>query len=548
MAQLTYTVTVATGTLYLSGYSGNVFYLNGTRDMDLSWVKSGTLRFEQSDNTNDNHPLFFATQTSNPQSNVLSTGVSYYLDGAVSQSDYFNVSTFNAATTRYVEITPASDSTFYYACYVHGIGMGGEIDITQNTWGALSWNVGHWGDQTDVTIESTSFQLTSAIGDEIAFPDRGWGGNTWSHGNWGEVNQTDIRVSGLQLQSSIGEEVAFPDRGWGGNTWSHGDWGQVNITSVDVTGSQLQTSMGEEIAFPEFGWGGGTWNSNKGGWGNLSEITLDSASFQLNTSDGGSGVVIDGEINTGWGRKTWNNNEGWGIAGTLEANGIQLQTSTPGVSVENEINVGWGRLEWGNGAWNAGYSVVLGSLSLQTSIGEEFPFANFTAEPAGFALQSTISEAHESTADFIATPFGMQLQSSQGIAIGAQDVNPNIQSLALATGIGPVEVGALTLVEPSGIQAQINLGEEDLAGGAIVSPTGIGSAFLLGTADAVSVADPVGIQLQTSASGPQSITGDGLVNLTGIELTASLGSINITPWNEEDLGVNNTWTEVDLAA
>ena len=38
------------------------------------------------------------------------------------------------------------------------------------------------------------------------------------------------------------------------------------------------------------------------------------------------------------------------------------------------------------------------------------------------------------------------------------------------------------------------------------------------------------------------------VDLTGIQLTGSLGSINITPWNEVDLGVNNTWTEVDLAA
>ena len=67
MAQLTYTVTVGSGALYLGGgATGNVFLLDGARDIDLSWVKSGTLRFDQSDNTNDNHPLFFATQTSNP--------------------------------------------------------------------------------------------------------------------------------------------------------------------------------------------------------------------------------------------------------------------------------------------------------------------------------------------------------------------------------------------------------------------------------------------------------------------------------------------------
>ena len=507
MAQLTYTVTVATGSLYLGGgATGNVYYLDGVRDIDLSWVKSGTLRFDQSDSSNDNHPLFFATQTSNPQSNVYGTGVSYYLDGSATQADYFNTTTFNAAGTRYIEVTPASDATFYYACYIHGIGMGGEIDITQNTWGALSWNSGQWSDQTDL----------------------------------------DLNISGLQLSTSLGDTEEFPDRGWGGNTWSHGNWGEVNQTDAAPTGSQLQSSIGSVVAFPEFGWGGGVWNSNVGGWGNLSDTLVNVTGSQLQTNIGEESITE--EINTGWGRKTWNNNEGWGIAGTLEADGIQLQTTTPGVEVDAEINVGWGRLEWGNGAWNVGFSVELGSLSLQTSIGEEFPVADFTAEPTGFGLQTTISDAHESVADFIATPFGSQLQSSQGIAIGAQDVNPSAQGIGIQSSIEGVAVGAVTLAEPDGIQLQTNIGEEDLAGGAIVSPTGIGSAFVLGTADAVSVAEGTGSQLQTSITGPQEINGNATVDLTGIQLTGSLGSTNITPWNEEDLGVNNTWTEVDLAA
>jgi hypothetical protein len=31
-------------------------------------------------------------------------------------------------------------------------------------------------------------------------------------------------------------------------------------------------------------------------------------------------------------------------------------------------------------------------------------------------------------------------------------------------------------------------------------------------------------------------------------LTSNIGSLNITAWAEIDLGVNNVWTEVDLAA
>ena len=136
------------------------------------------------------------------------------------------------------------------------------------------------------------------------------------------------------------------------------------------------------------------WNSSVGGWGNLSDTSINVTGSQLQTNIGEEGT--EGEINAGWGRKTWNNNEGWGIAGTLEADGIQLQTTTPGVEVSNEINVGWGRLEWGNGAWNVGYSVELGSLSLQSTIGEEEAFTDFVAEPSGLQLQTTISEAHES--------------------------------------------------------------------------------------------------------------------------------------------------------
>ena len=40
--------------------------------------------------------------------------------------------------------------------------MGGEIDITQNTWGALSWNSGQWGDQTDLDLNISGLQLNTS--------------------------------------------------------------------------------------------------------------------------------------------------------------------------------------------------------------------------------------------------------------------------------------------------------------------------------------------------------------------------------------------------
>lgn len=116
MADKTYTVTVASGSLY-GGGTGSVFYLDGARNSTgpgtVSWVSNSTIRFDQSDNTNDGHPLFFADNSANPTGTIKSTGVVYYLDGTSDSSAYSNLTSFNAATTRYIEITPNAETDFF---------------------------------------------------------------------------------------------------------------------------------------------------------------------------------------------------------------------------------------------------------------------------------------------------------------------------------------------------------------------------------------------------------------------------------------------------
>ena len=133
-ATQTYAITVASGTLYLVGGTGNVFYLDGTRQMSLSIAKDTVIKFSQDNSSNDNHPLFISTSNSTTlstlRSGIVSTNVSYYLDGASTESNYTDTTTFNAASERYLEWTPATTGTYYYACYIHGIGMGGMIQIT----------------------------------------------------------------------------------------------------------------------------------------------------------------------------------------------------------------------------------------------------------------------------------------------------------------------------------------------------------------------------------------------------------------------------------
>ena len=247
MANYTYNVTVASGSLY-GGGTGNVYYLDGIRNSTgpgtVSWVKGGTLRFDQSNGTNNGHPLIFSTNTST--SGIISSGVTYYLDGASNQTDYTNNTNFNAATTRYVEITPSSETDFYYLCYYHGIGMGGIMDITQDTWGAGTWAQGTWGEQISESPLLTGISLSSSIGSlEFAGSVNGWGRAEWGSGAWGITGS--VLATSQSLSSSIGSVSvdAKVEQGWGRGAWGNRAWGET--FSAQATGQQLTSSVGAAV-------------------------------------------------------------------------------------------------------------------------------------------------------------------------------------------------------------------------------------------------------------------------------------------------------------
>ena len=236
MANLTVTIAVATGTQYQVGGSGNIFTFDGSQPASFTfpWVEDGTVRLEQSGSSNDGHPLIFSTSNSTTlstmQAGIISSGVTYYLDGSSNQSDYTNTSTFNAATTRYIEIAPSSESDFYFACWVHGISMGGIVDLTQNTWGALSWDDGAWNGQNDTTVSLTGIGLTSSVGDVSAYNHTGWGRLSWGDYSWGtDVENISFSVTGVSATTSAGDAVVEDDIevGWGRDSWGNEAWGDA---------------------------------------------------------------------------------------------------------------------------------------------------------------------------------------------------------------------------------------------------------------------------------------------------------------------------------
>ena len=176
-----YTTTVATGTLYIVGGSGNVFNLDGSQQTSLSLLKGKTYRFTQSDSSNDGHQLIISTSNSTTlgtfQAGIVSSGITYYIDGSATQSNWLNTTTFNAGTTRYIEFKPSTTGTFYFGCYNHGIGMGGAITSADLT----------------VTLPSSP-----SVGDIVAIKD---------YANNFDTNNLTINRNGSNISGSASNAV-----------------------------------------------------------------------------------------------------------------------------------------------------------------------------------------------------------------------------------------------------------------------------------------------------------------------------------------------------
>ena len=620
MAEYTYTVTVASGDLY-GGGTGSVYYLDGSRNSTgpgtVQWVEDGTLRFEQSDDSNDNHPLIFSTTTSRDQ--YLTSGVTYYLDGAVTYSQYVNTTTFNAATTRYVEITPSSQTDFYYLCYVHGSGMGGIMDITQSTWGALTWGGGNYGAQNNQTIVVSGIAANSSLGTQtielntiepvtgssatlsvgdssVDLLNNGWGANTWGFSEWGQIGNL---VTGSALTSSIGAAVASIDvavtttgqslsTSIGGNVISINQTiavtGQSLTSAIGIldpvpiiVGSSMTTSIGNVTAegVIEVGWGGDAWGLNQ--WGELNAPTeaVTTAGLLQTTAAAVASITANADVSVTGLVATIS--QGEDISGTshtqivttagllqmfsessvvdigVPAVGISASMSAGQATIDDTflIGAGWGRDTFGNLGWGVNYSAINSAgLSLTSSIGNESQVANANVAVTGQALTSSFGT------------FSIKVD---------QDISIVVSEHTLTTAVTSVALDQNTLEIVTGQSMTLSLGDEasglfldvPVTGSALTSA--IGSTSLVQTTTEVVTGQALTSSVGTITELPQLLVGvtgvamtmslgsegtqaNAIVVPTGLSLTSSVGSPNITPWQEVDLGVNNTWTTVDLAA
>jgi len=306
-----------------------------------------------------------------------------------------------------------------------------------------------------------------------------------------------------------------------------------------------------------------------------------------------------------WGERSWGDQDD----NIAVVTGTSLTTSIGNETIDAEINAGWGRLEWGSMGWGVPYSALVSGTALASSIGTATSAAETIVTLTGQSLTAVtgneaigiginVDVTGISLSASVGTVAAISLQGTQadtsigsvdiqvdgsisinvtehtmqtaiGTALTASEVGPIVTTAGLLqTSTGSVIADANTLIDVTGIALTSNIGQVitasvvELTGIAMTASIGeelpvadviveVTTAGLLqtsiGNVDAVSVVD-LGTMIANTQIGSVTTVQTANVFVTGISMSTSVGNVAVTPWSEIDLDVNNTWTEVDLAA
>ena len=295
----TYTVTVVDS-------SGNKFALNGSTNPVLTLRRGATYTFDQSDSTNDGHPLAFRTSADA----AYTSGVT--VNGTAGDS---------GATVVFAVPSDAPDTLKYY-CTVHGNGMGNTINVVDTISTveiAAVIGVGSLGGAGEVGIEGLRI-LASPTGP----------GGTGGVGN--ETPQVSIAETGLGGTGGVGTEafeLSIAETGPGGT----GGVGTAIIAgSGGVSGTGGTGGVGNETVVADLNLDV-TGQAGTGRAGNPGETNDESVQLSINeTGLGGTGGV---------------GNEA--VVVTIAETGLG---GTGGVGDESvTVNQEWGSGTWGDGTW-----------------------------------------------------------------------------------------------------------------------------------------------------------------------------------------------------
>jgi len=366
-----------------------------------------------------------------------------------------------------------------------------------------------------------------------------WGQQTWGFENWGTLGDQTLSLSSTNLSASFSVGTPTIDNelqvGWGGDTWGENTWGDLSGAFANPTGIQATYSVGSVTT--------------------TADANVDVTGISLTATNAGAvgGASVDllvtgQQMTLGIGEEVIN----IGVPVT----GSQITTSAGQTTIDPTylIGAGWGRDTFGNLGWGVNYSVIPAEgtgIPLTASIGEETAFTDVTINITGLEL----------TIDFANPSFSIQIDQDIFVLASEDQLDASVGTIADVTGTATVDVTGIELTsnigqvipEPNlevpvtGISASMTIGNISLIQSTVELVTGQQLTGSVGQVDAVSVAEVSGIQL-TGSVGSVTVEAGAGVNVSGVSASISVGSVKITAWQEINPGVNNVWTEVDLAA
>ena len=287
---------------------GNKFALDGSTNPVLTLRRGATYTFDQSDSTNDGHPLAFRTSADAS----YTSGVT--VNGTAGQS---------GATVVFAIPSDAPDTLKYY-CTVHGNGMGNTINVVDTITTveiAAVIGVGSLGGAGEVGIEGlrvlaspTSAGGSGNVGNEtpeMSITETGLGG---TGGVGTEAFELSITETGLGGTGGVGTAIIA---GSGGVSGVAGSGGVGSVTLIadlhlsvsGVAGTGRAGNPGEtndesvQLSINETGLGG------TGGVGSETvEASIDETGVGGTGGVGSESVTVNQEWGSGtWGDGTWGN-------------------------------------------------------------------------------------------------------------------------------------------------------------------------------------------------------------------------------------------------
>ena len=259
--------------------------------------------------------------------------------------------------------------------------------------------------------------------------------------------------------------------------------------------------------------------------------------------------MASGTWNTGfWSQNQWGDNAN----PTIQVTGIALTNSLGDETTAGEINAGWGRLEWGVQAWGIQGTLIPTGLPATASLGTTTTQIDVLPIPSGIPMTAVVGDVSIDIA-VVTFPSGLPMTN----VLGTADAGPD----AMATGnqanmaLGTIEAfnqtgwgrqfwgsnawgveGQYANVDVSGIAMTTAVGTPtEISGDASLTLNTLNVAQLtLGVVDPAPDAMIQG-NFMIAATGQLGMTGDVSPNVSGIEMSANIGSVVAVPAQEVDV-------------